>query len=94
LQILALASSATTEFQPTLVAIASRQSIRTFVYSLVVHSGLRNWRSAHWLRSSAASIIANVFVAEAAQAQPVQSSCNTQLEPAKMATCPEFRRPR
>jgi SAM-dependent methyltransferase len=35
-----------------------RQSLRTLIYSLVVHSGLRDWRSAHWLRSIAASIVA------------------------------------
>jgi len=38
--------------------MALRQSIRTFIYSVLVHSGLRDWRSAHWLRSLAAAIIA------------------------------------
>lgn len=38
--------------------MAFRQSIRTLIYSLVVHSGLRNWRSIHRLRSLAASVIA------------------------------------
>jgi SAM-dependent methyltransferase len=35
-----------------------RQSIRTFIYSLLVHSGLRDWRVAHRLRSIAARVIA------------------------------------
>ncbi len=40
------------------MAMPIRQCIRTSIYSLLVHSGLRDWRAAHWLRTIAASIIA------------------------------------
>jgi SAM-dependent methyltransferase len=53
-----MTSSATTEFQATPGPLTFRQSIRTCIYSVLVHSGLRDWRSAHWARNIAASIVA------------------------------------
>lgn len=35
-----------------------RDLFREFCYSLIIHSGLRNWRLVHWSRSCVAGVVA------------------------------------
>jgi SAM-dependent methyltransferase len=58
--------------------MAVSQSIRKLAYAVVLHSGLRNWRLAHWLRSRVAAIVAPMDIRRAQKKWAADPSVSNQ----------------